>query len=239
MEFSRKVPSLVELCTQTAIANLRYMGDVGDMDLDLLKDILPHCNIDQLTHIENSTEGRDLSPVTDGLWKRFYEQQFGSESTNIVIKRMKQKKIVFKWRLLYEAKLKEREEAQNRMAEKLKQRYAESQAKKQSRQIKICSKVPPSSKRSFWEGSGPGTNLSNVKGNLMKKAKLEYLNSHEAKVHAQIRKNSLQRNSFTSQSIYRSVKPNSFQPSNIEPKVTGPVQRKFFIGYLDKLEKCT
>ncbi|KAG6536809.1 hypothetical protein ZIOFF_001878 [Zingiber officinale] len=228
MEFSRKVPSLVELCTQTAIANLRYMGDVGDMDLDLLKDILPHCNIDQLTHIENSTKGRDLSPVTDGLWKRFYEQQFGSESANIVIKRMKQKKVVFKWRLLYEAKLKEREEAQNRMAEKLKQRYAESQAKKQSRQIKICSKVPPSSKRSFWEGSGPGTNLSNVKGNLMKKAKLEYLNSHEAKVHAQIRKNSLQRNSFTSQSIYRSAKPNSFQPRNSasSSRSVKPVARK-------------
>lgn len=60
MEFFRKVPSLVQLCTQTAIVNLRYMGDVGEMDLHLLKDILPHCNIDQLTHIENSTEVRAL-----------------------------------------------------------------------------------------------------------------------------------------------------------------------------------
>lgn len=60
MEFSRKVPSLVELCTQTAIANLRYMGDVGETDLHLLKDILPHSNIDQLTHIENSTEVRAM-----------------------------------------------------------------------------------------------------------------------------------------------------------------------------------
>lgn len=128
MEFPRKVPTLVELCLQTAISNLRYIGDVGEVDLYLLKDILPHCNIDQLTHIENSTQGRDLSPVTDALWKRFYEQQFGVESANTVIKRMKQKKIVFKWRQLFEAKTKEREEAQNKMGEKLKQRYAETQA---------------------------------------------------------------------------------------------------------------
>ncbi|RZS05726.1 hypothetical protein BHM03_00036273 [Ensete ventricosum] len=56
MEFARKVPTLVELCLQTAISNVRYIGDVGEVDLYLLKDILPHCNIDQLTHIENSTE---------------------------------------------------------------------------------------------------------------------------------------------------------------------------------------
>ncbi|CAL9765286.1 unnamed protein product [Musa acuminata subsp. burmannicoides] len=60
--------------------------------------------------------------------KRFYEQQFGVESANTVINRMKQKKVVSKWRLLYEAKQKEREEAKNRMAKKLKQSYAESQA---------------------------------------------------------------------------------------------------------------
>ncbi|RRT64965.1 hypothetical protein B296_00041431, partial [Ensete ventricosum] len=107
MEFARKVPTLVELCLQTAISNVRYIGDVGEVDLYLLKDILPHCNIDQLTHIENSTEvshalGRDLTPVTDALWKRFYEQQFGVESANTVIKRMKQKKVVFKWRQLFE-----------------------------------------------------------------------------------------------------------------------------------------
>lgn len=56
MGFSRKVPTLVDLCTQTAIANIRYIGDVGEVDLHLLKDILTHCNIDQLTHIENSTK---------------------------------------------------------------------------------------------------------------------------------------------------------------------------------------
>ncbi|KAJ8458299.1 hypothetical protein OPV22_031225 [Ensete ventricosum] len=213
----------------TAISNVRYIGDVGEVDLYLLKDILPHCNIDQLTHIENSTEGRDLTPVTDALWKRFYEQQFGVESANTVIKRMKQKKVVFKWRQLFEAKSKEREEAQNKMGEKLKQRYAETQAKKQSRQIQICSKIPPSAgKRSYWGGSGPSSSLSNVKGNLMKKAKLEYLNSHEAKVHALIRRNASQGSSLSQPSLPRSTRHNNFLQSNSasSSKNGKPVARK-------------
>ncbi|WOL15503.1 transcription elongation factor B polypeptide 3 [Canna indica] len=228
MRYPRRIPSLVDLCVQTAIDNIRYMGDVGEVDLFLLKDILPHCNIDQLTHIENSTKGRDLSPVTDDLWKRFYEQQFGEESANTVIKRMKQKRVVYKWKLLYEAKMKEREEAQNKIAEKLKQSYAESQAKKQSRQIQICSKVPPSSsKRGFWGGNGPSSSLSNVKGNLMKKAKLEYVNSHEAKVHAMMRRNASQRNNMQ-QSVPRSTKPINFPSSKTasSSKNEKPVARR-------------
>lgn len=47
-------------------------------------------------------KGRDLSPVTDSLWKIFYEKEFGVQNAETVIKRMKQKKVVFKWRLLYE-----------------------------------------------------------------------------------------------------------------------------------------
>lgn len=47
-------------------------------------------------------QGRDLSEVTDSLWKRFYERHFGEESVNLVSKRMKANKVVFKWRLLYE-----------------------------------------------------------------------------------------------------------------------------------------
>lgn len=52
----KKIPSLLDLCVQTAIDNLRYIGDVGEVDTHLLERILPHCTVDQLTHIENSTE---------------------------------------------------------------------------------------------------------------------------------------------------------------------------------------
>lgn len=54
----RKIPSLVDLCVQTAIDNIRYLGDVGETDLHLLEHILPHCTVEQLMHVENSTEVR-------------------------------------------------------------------------------------------------------------------------------------------------------------------------------------
>lgn len=56
----RTIPKLVDLCIQTAIDNVRYMGDVGETDILLLKEILPHCTADLLMHIENSTKVRVL-----------------------------------------------------------------------------------------------------------------------------------------------------------------------------------
>ncbi|XP_008807727.2 uncharacterized protein LOC103720002 [Phoenix dactylifera] len=228
MELRREAPTLLELCKQLAIYNVRYIGNVEALDLHLLKDILPHCTIDQLTRIEDATKGRDLSPVTDDLWKRFYENQFGVDNTNNVIRKMKQKRIVFKWRRLYEAKMKVIEEEQNQIAKKIKQRYEESEAKRQSRQIRLCNKVPPSSgKRSFYGGSGSSNSCSNLRGNLMKKAKMEYLNSHEARIHAAMRKNALERKSFPTQSTPRSSKPNNFSGNSLSSsKLARPGERK-------------
>lgn len=53
--YGRKIPTLLELCVQTAIDNVRYLGDVGETDIDLLGEILPHCTADQLMHIEKSS----------------------------------------------------------------------------------------------------------------------------------------------------------------------------------------
>lgn len=47
-------------------------------------------------------QGRDLTPITDKLWKKFYERQFGKESTTTVIERMRQKRVAFRWIQLYE-----------------------------------------------------------------------------------------------------------------------------------------
>ncbi|XP_071689392.1 uncharacterized protein [Rutidosis leptorrhynchoides] len=179
-KLTRKIPSLVDLCVQKAVDNVRYLGDVGETDKHLLERILPHCTVDQLIHIEDSTEERDLSPITDKLWKNFYTKQFGSKSVSVVVDRMKQKRVSFRWRQLYEAKSKEVEEAQQKSFERIKQLYKKEDAKKQSRQVQICTKVPPSSnKRSFY--GGPGINLGNTKSGLMKKAKLEFINSREVK----------------------------------------------------------
>lgn len=50
------VVSLLEFCVRSAIDNLQYLSDVGETDIQLLKRILPHCNADQLNHIETSTK---------------------------------------------------------------------------------------------------------------------------------------------------------------------------------------
>uniref|UniRef100_F6H555 Elongin-A n=1 Tax=Vitis vinifera TaxID=29760 RepID=F6H555_VITVI len=189
MMVKRKVPSLVDLCIRTAIDNVRYLGDVGETDINLLDHILPHCTVDQLMHIEKCTEERDLSEVTDKLWKKFYEKEFGVKSTNLVVERMKLKKVSFKWSKLYEAKLKDRDEAQKKSFDRIKQLYQKEDARKQSRQVKICTKVPPSSNKRCFYG-GPGT--SNLKSNLMKKAKVECLNSPEVKNLAAMKKQALQ-----------------------------------------------
>ncbi|XAR50817.1 hypothetical protein NMG60_11005263 [Bertholletia excelsa] len=199
----RTIPSLVDLCVQTAIDNIRYLGDVGETDLHLLERILPHCTVEQLMHVENSTEGRDLSPVTDKLWKKFYESQFGAKSVNLVIERMKQKRVSFKWKQLYEAKMKDFEEAQQKSFDRIRELYKKENARKQSKQVQFCTKVPPSSnKRSFF-GGGPSGNLGNTKSNIMKKAKLQFLNSQEMTNLAVMKKSSLQRSQESASSFSR------------------------------------
>ncbi|CAI9089102.1 OLC1v1023608C2 [Oldenlandia corymbosa var. corymbosa] len=171
----RQAPSLTDLCVQVAVVNIRYLGNVGETDFHLLERILPHCNMDQLIHVEDCTEGRDLSPVTNKLWKKFYERRFGVDNVALVVERMKKRKVSFTWRQLYEAKLKDIEEQETKIVERMKQRYENAAADKQKRQVQICMKVPPSSgKRSYFGGSY--SSVCNTKSNIMKKAKLDFIN---------------------------------------------------------------
>ncbi|XP_042975065.1 uncharacterized protein LOC122306672 isoform X1 [Carya illinoinensis] len=188
-------PSLVDLCVKTAIDNVRYLGDVGETDLDLLDRILAHCTVDQLMHVEKCSEGRDLSPVTDKLWKKFYEKQFGAKNTEHVVERMAKSLKSYKWIDLYEAKSEDIAEHEKKTAARIKQLYNKETARKQSRQVQLCAKVPPSkNKRSFCGGSGPGHNVSHFRSNLMKKSKIDLLNSREVKNLAAMKKNTYQRN---------------------------------------------
>ncbi|PON96525.1 RNA polymerase II transcription factor subunit [Trema orientale] len=222
----KRAPSLVDLCVYTAIDNVRYLGDVGETDSHLLDRILPHCTVDQLEHIEKSTEGRDLSPITDKLWKKFYEIKFGVENTKTVVERMREKKVTFKWMKLYEAKMKDAAEKQNIACDRIAQLYKKENDRKQSRQVRLCTKVPPSSsKRSFFGGSGPGCNVSNVKSNLMKKAKIEFLKSNEVRNLAAMKKTAVKTN-------YRAspiMKPGVLSGKDLgsTSKQTKPVSRRF------------
>ncbi|KAI3983438.1 hypothetical protein MKX01_038858 [Papaver californicum] len=177
--YGRKIPTLLELCVQTTIDNVRYLRDVGETDIDLLGEILPHCKVDHLMHIEKSTIERDLSPVTDKLWRKFYEKHFGAESTKTLIERMNKRKVSFKWMQLYEAKQKDLENVQEEYGNKLKELYKKEQNRRQSRQIQVVTKV------------SPANNSSNTKGRLIKEAKMEFLNSHEARTTTMKKRNLL------------------------------------------------
>lgn len=50
----------------------------------------------------NLLQERDLSPVTDKLWKKFYEAKFGVKSVEVVVERMGQFKVKYNWRQLYQ-----------------------------------------------------------------------------------------------------------------------------------------
>ncbi|VVB03156.1 unnamed protein product [Arabis nemorensis] len=189
---TKQPPSLLDLCVRTAIDNVRYIGYVGGVDFQLLEQILQHCTLEQLKHIEDATDDTDLSPVTDKFWKRFYEKQYGLMNLNAVMEKMKRNKVDFKWRELYEAKLIAVQEAEEEAVDRLKQRYKKEDARKLSRQTKLCSKAPPS-KKPFWGNSVSGYNLSNVKSNIMKKAKLDLYKSQEVKNLTAIKRNTIQK----------------------------------------------
>ena len=93
-------------------------------DVSILK-VLPHCNIDQLMYVEKCSKsiGRDVSIVTDKLCRKFYEREFGVSSANVVVQRMKERKVWLMWETLYEALLKETAEFENKVSDRIRQLY--------------------------------------------------------------------------------------------------------------------
>ncbi|XP_044985517.1 uncharacterized protein LOC123452825 [Hordeum vulgare subsp. vulgare] len=193
MEPERKPLSLLELCVRSAVDNLRYMNSVDNLEMGLLKRILPHCTLEQLTHIESCTQ-MDLTGVTDVLWKRFFQREFGEADMNVAIKRMKESGVRYKWKKLFEAKTEKQKQVEQRMSAGLRNKYEAANAAKQSKQIKVCTKIPPNSKRSFWGGSG-SSSLSNssYKSPILKKARMEV--DSRAKMQAAIQRNTVARSS--------------------------------------------
>lgn len=130
MEFQRKPLSLLELCIRTVIDNLRYVSSMDGVEMQLLKRILPHCTLDQLTRIESCTE-MDISPATDVLWKTFYQRQFGEDHTNNVVKKMKQSGVNYQWKDLFNAKTEKQKELEEIMIQRLAKKYQAEKAGKE------------------------------------------------------------------------------------------------------------
>ncbi|KAL8151127.1 hypothetical protein V2J09_020935 [Rumex salicifolius] len=169
-----KSPSLVDLCVQTAIDNIQYLGNVGEVETHLLDRILPHCTIEQLMHIENETEGRDLCQATDKLWKKFYEAIFGTQHTSDVVEKMKLCKRKFLWRQLYQAKLMVQREPKKPFLERLMQLHKKEDERRQ--QLRICVRAPTTARKRCVNAAG--SNLPNAESKIMKKPKEECLDRY-------------------------------------------------------------
>ncbi|XP_047080373.1 uncharacterized protein LOC124691143 [Lolium rigidum] len=174
MEAEGRAPSLLELCVRKAIDNLRHIQSVDGVDTPLLRRILPHCDLEQLTRIESRT-ATDLTPVTDVLWQGFYRRQFGEEHTGRVVDRMQRAGARYKWKDLFKAKTKQQKEVEDRMVEALTSKCRARNAERQSRAIKRFTKVQPRSscKRSYFGGGSGMSSGSGYKNPLVKKARME------------------------------------------------------------------
>ncbi|KAK9274852.1 hypothetical protein L1049_022106 [Liquidambar formosana] len=79
-------------------------------------------------------------------------------------------------------------------------------SRKQSRQVQLCTKVPRGRKWRFRGRSRHANNVSNMKSNLMMKSKIDYLKSQEVKNLVAMKKNSLKKN----RSVSPVMKPGGF-----------------------------
>ncbi|KAM1526170.1 hypothetical protein ACFX10_010536 [Malus domestica] len=181
----------------------RNGGNVSDIEFSVLEKILPQCTVGELRQVEKSSGGRDLSPVTDKLWRKFYEQKFGPLMTDASSKRMKENER-YRWMELFDSKEKEElDEAEKKAAERLKRRYKEEALRKQSRRVVVCKETEVTSssrnkrKRSEDEvpssssnkGSNSGSSCGGDDGPvrkrkeslIMKKARKDFVNCIEVK----------------------------------------------------------
>ncbi|KAL1330580.1 hypothetical protein AAHE18_12G119200 [Arachis hypogaea] len=106
-------------------------------------------------------------------------KELAAAKKNVADRRDQEKKAYSKELKLQSAKQKEIAESEKEVSNRIRNLYKKEYAKKQSRQVRLCTKTPPSSKKRFW-GDGPCYNVSNLMSNIMKKSKIEFLKRLEA-----------------------------------------------------------
>ncbi|CAI5987470.1 unnamed protein product [Closterium sp. NIES-65] len=165
------VESLATLCVLSLIDHRDLLGDLGDMDLSLLRPVFEHCTADQLDRIENENKvnlkravcvlqpslicDRDFTPFTDDLWERCYERRYGIDGVEQVQDRMKQAKVLYTWRQLYHARQQADDRTQQKCVSRLKELYHRAEE-------------GPSSQAAAWANKAGSS--------MLKKARLGYAN---------------------------------------------------------------
>ncbi|KAL3687432.1 hypothetical protein R1sor_013741 [Riccia sorocarpa] len=184
-------PLLEQSFLLLGIQNLDQLGDIGHIDVSLLKVILPYCSPEQLLKVEESKKEIDLTPITNELWLHHYSHRFGEESARAAQERLT--KETFKWRALYQAKVCEEKNTEVKGVQRLRELYKQAYEKNISRKlqrIEVTVVTPQEKKRihgsiggvGFSGRFGGGTssrfskpkNIRCGKGRLMKKARAEF-----------------------------------------------------------------
>ncbi|CAI5491545.1 unnamed protein product [Closterium sp. Naga37s-1] len=175
------VESLATLCVLSLIDHRDLLGDLGDMDLSLLRPVFEHCTADQLDRIENENKDRDFTPFTDDLWERCYERRYGIDGVEQVQDRMKQAKVLYTWRQLYHARQQADDRTQQKCVSRLKELYHQADEVKKQRRLQVLEKPRLSVTRRRMFSSGPSSQAAawaNKAGSsMLKKARLGYANS--------------------------------------------------------------
>ncbi|CAI5473050.1 unnamed protein product [Closterium sp. Yama58-4] len=189
------VESLATLCVLSLIDHRGLLGYLGDMDLSLLRPVFEHCTADQLDQIENENKDRDFSPFTDDLWERCYERRYGIDGVQQVQDRMRQAKVLYPWRQLYHARQQADDRTQQKCVSRLKELYHKAEEVKKQRQLRVLEKPRLSVTRRRMFSSAPSSQAAawaNKAGSpMLKKARLTYANSVQARLVSDIKKKPL------------------------------------------------
>lgn len=152
--------SLKDICLKTLIDNREMLGDMGNVDGALLKQILVHCTAEKLARIEDTTReisARDLSWDTWEIWLKLYEDKFGCVSSATKVPRLPKPQDTNKsngfremlakgagnYRQLYEQKLEEMRTKRKQIAARAKGIMEKQKLEKESRKVQILSGPVP------------------------------------------------------------------------------------------------
>ncbi|CAI5527528.1 unnamed protein product [Closterium sp. Naga37s-1] len=214
------VESLATLCVLSLIDHRDLLGDLGDMDLSLLRPVFEHCTADQLDRIENENKDRDFTPFTDDLWERCYERRYGIDGVEQVQDRMKQAKVLYTWRQLYHARQQADDRTQQKCVSRLKELYHRAEEVKKQRRLQVLEKPRLSVTRRRMFSSGPSSQAAawaNKAGSsMLKKARLGYANSVQARLVSDIKKKPLN---------YSPPRSYTHRPSSLSSLSSSPAAR--------------
>ncbi|KAF2543548.1 hypothetical protein F2Q68_00032368 [Brassica cretica] len=97
--YQKEASSLRDLCLKSLTGSLTY---VNSMPEDLLKRFLGLCTSEELLRIDINN---DIYKLTDPVWKRFYQHEFGSKETELVHQNLGMCDTSFKWSECFHEKL--------------------------------------------------------------------------------------------------------------------------------------